>query len=431
MLHTHCLIQQLALTSSDFFPLLYEILLTHPSLRCLALHPHFQRKYSLTVITRIFWACNVSRTGRLSLRELRLSNLVSTLFYVDRCNDINLELCYFNYAHFYVLFHTFLALDKNQDHRLHKADLLGHYRQHDVPFILAGSPSTYLQQHHQQHLLLQQQHSHVQHAQHPSSPSHTTAFHHSQTSLKSLTLLANSSYLSRDCVDLLFTHGEVALSDGKQGFATGMAYPDFIFFMLNEVGKGGSVMSAKYWMKCISSYHNTSTVTSTISSLSRQDLLYAYRMQCLRLTTSTASPSSAIALSPNKSAVIVDGEREKERWREKVLSFDDFASVLHGVLSLPLTHPQPAQQDNSCCDKERITWEDLENALLHDHSTHALTFFFELLLSPSHFLAWWLHDDSRDYLHELTTKKREDWRRSDWDRFAEKEYRRLIRMKFA
>ena len=59
----------------DFVPFLQELLHFHPGLDFLDSHEEFQRKYALTVITRIFYKVNVARTGKLSLREVRNSNL--------------------------------------------------------------------------------------------------------------------------------------------------------------------------------------------------------------------------------------------------------------------------------------------------------------------------------------------------------------------
>jgi hypothetical protein len=61
----------------DFVPFLQELLHFHPGLDFLDSHEEFQRKYALTVITRIFYKVNTSRSGKLSLREVRNSNLMN------------------------------------------------------------------------------------------------------------------------------------------------------------------------------------------------------------------------------------------------------------------------------------------------------------------------------------------------------------------
>ncbi len=206
------------------------------------------------------------------------------------------------------------------------------------------------------------------------------------------------TFLTREVVDLIFSYGEQAISDGKEGFRQGMSYSDFIYFMLSEIGKGSSIHAAKYWMKCCD-LDRDNINNNSLFSLSRQDLRLFHRMHILRLQQSRQ--------------VMI------ERW--KLMSFDDFCCVLYGILSLPL----PCNEYNNIS----IDWEDILNQIIEDDFTHSATLFFDLLLNPSHFLVWWTSDEAD--MMEMKTKKRNDWRRSDWDRYAEKEHRRLIRMKFA
>ena len=59
----------------DFVPFLKELLHFHPGLQFLSAHDEFKRKYALTVIARIFYKVNISRTGKITYRELKASNL--------------------------------------------------------------------------------------------------------------------------------------------------------------------------------------------------------------------------------------------------------------------------------------------------------------------------------------------------------------------
>jgi serine/threonine-protein phosphatase 2A regulatory subunit B'' len=108
----------------DFVPFLQELLHFHPGLDFLEQHEEFQRKYALTVITRIFYKVNTSRTGKISLHEVRKSNLFSACMHVDEETDINRVLDYFSYEHFYVIYCKFFELDSDKDSKLTKADLL-------------------------------------------------------------------------------------------------------------------------------------------------------------------------------------------------------------------------------------------------------------------------------------------------------------------
>jgi hypothetical protein len=108
----------------DFIPFLQELLHFHPGLDFLENHEEFQRKYALTVITRVFYKVNTSRTGKITLHELRKSNLFAECMHVDEETDINKVLDYFSYEHFYVIYCKFFELDYDKDSKLQKSDLM-------------------------------------------------------------------------------------------------------------------------------------------------------------------------------------------------------------------------------------------------------------------------------------------------------------------
>lgn len=171
----------------DFVPFLQELLHFHPGLDFLDAHEEFQRKYALTVITRIFYKVNTSRSGRLCLREVRKSDLFQACMHVDEETDINRVVDYFSYEHFYVLYCKFFELDMDKDSKITKNDLL-RYGEHS---------------------------------------------------------------LSGSIVDRIFQVGPRVFADGIQGGmeTTGMTYPDFIYFMLSEEDKT-SICSLRYWFTC-------------------------------------------------------------------------------------------------------------------------------------------------------------------------------------
>lgn len=115
----------------DFIPFLQELLHFHPGLDFLEAHEEFQRKYALTVITRIFYTVNTSRSGKLSLREVRNSNLFNACMHVDEETDINRVVEYFSYEHFYVLYCKFFELDMDKDSKLTRSDLVK-YGEHSL-----------------------------------------------------------------------------------------------------------------------------------------------------------------------------------------------------------------------------------------------------------------------------------------------------------
>ena len=92
------------LTRDHFKPLVSEIVNRHPGLEFLHSTPEFQFKYAQTVIARIFYAVNSSGNERLTLHELRASNLLLMLSLLDSEDDINKLNDYFSYEHFYVIY---------------------------------------------------------------------------------------------------------------------------------------------------------------------------------------------------------------------------------------------------------------------------------------------------------------------------------------
>ncbi|CAN0904720.1 Serine/threonine protein phosphatase 2A regulatory subunit B''beta [Linum grandiflorum] len=77
-----------------------------------------------TVIYRIFHYVNRSGTGRLTLKELKRSNLIAAMHQVDDEEDINKVLRYFSYEHFYVIYCKFWELDTDHDFFIDKENLI-------------------------------------------------------------------------------------------------------------------------------------------------------------------------------------------------------------------------------------------------------------------------------------------------------------------
>lgn len=172
----------------DFMPYLQELLRFHPGLDFLENHEEFQRKYALTVITRIFYKVNISRSGKISLKELMKSNLLQEFMHVDEEPDINRVTEYFSYEHFYVLYCRFFELDSDRDSFLTRENLM----------------------------------KYGDHA------------------------------LSEAIVDRVFQVGSRAFTDGHEGGmdkAGGMCFSDFVYFMISEEDKSNE-QALKYWFNC-------------------------------------------------------------------------------------------------------------------------------------------------------------------------------------
>lgn len=114
------------LLQDDFIPLIQSIIDDHPGLKFLRAAPDFHLRYIQTVIARIFFCINRSWTGKISLSELRASNLLAVLQVLSQEEDINQITDYFSYEHFYVIYCKFWSLDQDHDLLISKEDLARH-----------------------------------------------------------------------------------------------------------------------------------------------------------------------------------------------------------------------------------------------------------------------------------------------------------------
>ena len=103
------------LTRDNFKPIAADIVSRHPGLEFLQSTPEFQFKYAQTVIARIFYQVNVSGSERMTVNEIRQSNLLLMLGLLDAEDDINKLHDYFSYEHFYVIYCKFWELDSDHD----------------------------------------------------------------------------------------------------------------------------------------------------------------------------------------------------------------------------------------------------------------------------------------------------------------------------
>lgn len=111
---------------SDFTAMIQDIIDTHPGLGFLRDAPEFHSRYITTVISRIFYKVNRSWTGRMTLHELRRSNLLRVIKRLEEETDVNNIKEYFSYEHFYVIYCKFWELDTDHDLLIDKADLASH-----------------------------------------------------------------------------------------------------------------------------------------------------------------------------------------------------------------------------------------------------------------------------------------------------------------
>lgn len=114
------------LCAEDFIPMVQDVVETHPGLTFLKEATEFHSRYVHTVIARIFYCVNRSWSGRISIPELRRSNLLNVIQLLEEEDDINQVTQYFSYEHFYVIYCKFWELDRDHDLLIDKNDLTRH-----------------------------------------------------------------------------------------------------------------------------------------------------------------------------------------------------------------------------------------------------------------------------------------------------------------
>lgn len=114
------------LLPEDFFSFVQDVVDTHPGLSFLREAQEFHSRYVHTVIARIFYNVNRSWSGKISLPELRRSNLLQIILSLEEEDDVNQITEYFSYEHFYVIYCKFWELDTDHDLFIDKNDLAKH-----------------------------------------------------------------------------------------------------------------------------------------------------------------------------------------------------------------------------------------------------------------------------------------------------------------
>lgn len=114
------------LVPEDFIPLVQDVVETHPGLTFLKEATEFHSRYIYTVIARIYYCVNRSWSGKISIPELRRSNLLNIIQLLEEEEDINQITQYFSYEHFYVIYCKFWELDRDHDLFIDKNDLTRH-----------------------------------------------------------------------------------------------------------------------------------------------------------------------------------------------------------------------------------------------------------------------------------------------------------------
>lgn len=110
----------------DLVGLVQDVVDTHPGLAFLKEAAEFHSRYVHTVIARIFYSVNRSWSGKITMAELRRSDLLQVLQLLEEEEDINQIMAYFSYEHFYVIYCKFWELDRDHDLFIDQNDLARH-----------------------------------------------------------------------------------------------------------------------------------------------------------------------------------------------------------------------------------------------------------------------------------------------------------------
>ncbi|XP_065082326.1 uncharacterized protein LOC135704758 isoform X4 [Ochlerotatus camptorhynchus] len=110
----------------DFASLIQDVVDTHPGLAFLKEAAEFHSRYVHTVIARVYYNVNRSWTGKITVPELRKSNLLDVIQLLEEEEDINQIMAYFSYEHFYVIYCKFWELDRDHDLYIDQQDLARH-----------------------------------------------------------------------------------------------------------------------------------------------------------------------------------------------------------------------------------------------------------------------------------------------------------------
>lgn len=110
----------------DLVCMVQDVVDTHPGLAFLKEAAEFHSRYVHTVIARIFYTVNRSWSGKITMAELRRSDLVQVLQLLEEEEDINQIMAYFSYEHFYVIYCKFWELDRDHDLFIDRHDLARH-----------------------------------------------------------------------------------------------------------------------------------------------------------------------------------------------------------------------------------------------------------------------------------------------------------------
>ncbi|WKY15395.1 hypothetical protein Q1695_000683 [Nippostrongylus brasiliensis] len=114
------------LTRDDLYGMVMDIMHSHPGLYFCREAVDFHDKYCDVVIARIMWNLGCVWKGKITSDCLRKSDFLERIRQLQEDFDINRDVRYFSYEHFYVIYCKFWEVDTNHDQIVNKADMRNH-----------------------------------------------------------------------------------------------------------------------------------------------------------------------------------------------------------------------------------------------------------------------------------------------------------------
>lgn len=107
----------------DWIQPLRYLLDTHPGLEFLKGSPEYQERYIETVIARIFFGISRSCRHKLTLSDIKASDLINSVYQLHNQEDITHSPQYFDYMSHFVIYSRFIEIDVDKDFYITKEEL--------------------------------------------------------------------------------------------------------------------------------------------------------------------------------------------------------------------------------------------------------------------------------------------------------------------
>lgn len=111
------------LVATDWIVFILGLLEEHPGLNLIKGETEYQERYIDAVVARLHFAAARRNRTRITLREFRAANILSSIDQLDQLVDITRYPRYFDYMSYFVIYSKFTALDQDKDWMISKEEL--------------------------------------------------------------------------------------------------------------------------------------------------------------------------------------------------------------------------------------------------------------------------------------------------------------------